>query len=245
MKLYKVLSVLANHGVSVFPPEDEPIESPVDLGITPWGQMFRQLTLYGFSEAQAGHALAAWVHYGKFDLNLPMWRVQIYVQRIVNDICGQPRPAPADWWIMVVAVAVVAAVALGLYVWAVLDQEYNLKFGTHDWAYLGTYKEKLWMMEILNVGTKQEGVYERGPLFWHYMASHDRNVGGRARRDWIWIEPGRMVLEGRRVVFYHVYQILGFYCYWCGLMTRFASRLYKLNRDRRPSSKPLFVQTTN
>ncbi|MBA7590668.1 hypothetical protein ES708_32796 [subsurface metagenome] len=105
------------------------------------------------------------------------------------------------------------------------------------------YEEHLWQGEIWNVGSKQEGVYELGGDFGLSIDRIDRNVGGAYGRDWIELKPGRIFLEGRHPILYHVYRVTGLRCFYCGVMSKFAAGLYKLREGGRDTYKPTGIWT--
>lgn len=238
MKLFKILNVVGNRGVSVFPPEDQDMPPAEDMMEEPIGRLVRQIVTKGYTAQEAHLAIQAWAYHAKYDLNQAPRGVRTFCEMCVREIPVKGFPAPPVFWGAVVAVAVLAAVALGLYVWVALDQEYNVRFGTHPWAYLLSYNERLWQGEILNVGYRQEGLYEQGPSFGSVLQRQQRGASRVRGVDWFWFRPGALVLEGRKVIFYHVYQITGFKVSFCGVMSKFGYRLYKLRSGGYDRYKP-------
>lgn len=238
MILYKILQVRYDHGVSVFPPEDKELPAPEDAMAEPIRDLINNLKLYGYSEDQAYKIISAWAYHAKHDLHQTARGVRVFCEMCIREL---PRPAPLTpppWYGLALLVAVIAAVALGLYLWVYLDDELAVTTGGHPWAYLMRYQEHLWQGEILNVGYKQIGLYERGGDFGLSMESHDRGVGRYPDKDWIWITPGRLDLRGRRLIFYHVYRIRGFYLRFLGVLTHLGYDLYKLREGGEDRYKP-------
>ncbi len=238
MKLFKILKMQGNKGVSVFPTEDQQLPHPEELAGDPWGQGFRILRGLGYTDHQAGRALTAWAYHAKVELHQNAAGVRRFVEQCLIETQKHAMPAPAYFWLTVWSVAVAVAVVLGLYVWVVLDKELNYRFSSHPWAYLMLYEEQLWPAEILNVGYKQEGLYEIGASFGDVLAKQSRDDGFHPRHDWLWLKPGRVFLTGRRLVFYHEYQFTGFFGFFCGVMTNFGGGLYKIREGGNDPYKP-------
>lgn len=238
MKLYKILKMVGNRGVSVFPPETQVLPPVEQTAGEPMLDIIRKVVGKGYTEHEAYMAIQAWAYHAKYDLNQAAAGIRTFCDMCAREIQFKEVPPEPITWTIIIGVAVLAAVALGLYVWAVLDQEKNVTFGSHPWAYLMKYNERLWLGEILNVGSEQRGYYEQSISFDVPMSSHER---GRARvggRDWFWFWPGGIVLEGRRIVFYHFYQIFGFYVEFCGVLTRLSPTLLKLRDGGNDPFKP-------
>lgn len=245
MKLYKILKMRGNHGVSVFPPEEQELPDPDALAGDPWAHNFRILRGLGFTDQQAGKALRAWAYHARYTLRQGPAGVRRFVEHCVRETTQQAVPPPSIGWGLVVLVAVLVAMALGLVLWVYLDQEINIIFGTHPWAYVMIYNERLWQGEILNVGSEQRGYYESGALFGGVVADHAYGSSGVGGKDWLWFKPGSMTLQGRRLIFYHVYWLTGFYVEFLGVLTRLNVSLFKLQEwghdpylPRGPWSRP-------
>lgn len=245
MRLYKILNVVGDHGTSVFPPVDVEVPEDPELAGFSWRQPVLDLQMKGYLGRDALRMAWAFYAHSRWHLHQSVAASQAFAEQCVAQIESMPPPAHPVAWGTVIATAIVVAVVLGLYAWAVLDQEFNVRFGTHEWAYLMSYEERMWQGEILNVGFRQRGYYERGGEFGGIIESVDRNRGGIRRNDWIAIKPGWLVLGGRRLVFYHEYRIAGFFVYFCGVMTNIGSGLYKLKeggfdpyKPRGPWSRP-------
>lgn len=238
MKLFKILNVAGNYGVSVFPPEDVERPPPEELAGEPMGDLVRKIMLKGYTEHEAYMAVQAWAYHAKFDLLQAARGVRVFCETCVARIPLKALPAEPLAWGPIILVAVAAAIFLGLYYWPLLERQYNLRFGTHPWAYLMSYEERLWQAEILNVGSKQFGYYEQGGDLGGVAVGHDRGVGGRKFKDWFWIAAGSLVLEGRHPILYHVYAITGFYVHFCGVGTHIGSGLYKLREGGDDPFKP-------
>lgn len=238
MKLYKIIQVRADHGVSIFPPEEQ--EFPESQAFVPWewNQNFAVLRTLGFTDAQAGKALKAWEWTARYTLRQGPEGCRLFVRRCLHEISGAPPTVPFEFWPVVILFAAIAATALALYLWVYLDQELGLTFDGHEWAYVMSYQERLWQGEILFVSAKQEGVYERGGPFGAVILSHDRGYGYRGAYDWIWLKPGGIVLQGRRLLFYHVYRIHGFYVRFCGVLTHLGAGRYRLREGGSDRYKP-------
>lgn len=245
MKLYKILKMVGDHGISVFPPEDQELPPPVDLAGTPIEIMIRNLIVKGYTSQEAYWMITAWAYHAKHDLNQLSRGVQVFCEMCVRDCPPRAPVTEPIAWFLVLTVAVLVAAALGLYVWAVLDQDINVTFPSHEWAYAMTYNERLWQAEILNVGTEQRGYYEHGVSMGYVVSSHDRGVGGQHDRDWIWLKRGRVILEGRHPILYHVYRFTGWHVQFLGVCTRIGNRVCKLRQGgydpflpRGPWSRP-------
>lgn len=238
MKLYKIIKMVGDHGVSVFPPEGQELPEASYFVPYEWNANFRRLRVLGLTDIQAGQALKAWEWHARYTLKLGAEGTRAFVRRCVGEAPPHVIPPPPIFWSAIIAIAVIVAVALGLYLWVFLDQELNVTFGAHKWAYVMSYQERLWRGEILNVGAKQMGYYEQSPLFGDVVASHDRSFGGVFRHDWIWFKPGSMVLEGRRIIFYHIYRFSGFFVHFCGVMTKVGVGIYKLLEGGNDPFKP-------
>lgn len=238
MKLYKILAVLGHHAVSVFPPEEQELPESEEMAGEPITRLIRQIMVKGYTNHEARLAIEAWAYHAKYDLNQAARGVRVYCEMCAAQIPLKP-PIAAPWfWGVVLAVAAIVAVALGLYVWAVLDPDYNVNFGTHPWAYLMMYEEHLWQGENFTVGWRQRGYYELGGDFGLSVDRVDRNVGGERRKDWIELRPGSLWLEGRKPILYHVYRFTGFRCYFCGVLTEVARGLYKIREGGGDPYKP-------
>lgn len=260
MKLYKIENVLGHRGISVFAPDVDPglveagmhdvplavvlarygekIFPPHELPAEPIARMIKTIVAKGYTKHEAFLAIEAWARHARMDLNQGAVGVRVYCEKCAAEIPLKQYPAQPVVWGVILAVAVIAAVALALYVWVVLDQEFNVPFGTHEWAYLMTYQEHLWQGEILNVGSKQEAYYELGGDFGLSIDRIDRNVGAEPRRDWIELKTTHVFLEGRHPILYHVYRFTGFRCYFCGVMTKVGTRLYRLREGGSDPYKP-------
>jgi len=240
VKLYKILNVVGDRGISVFPPAEQVLPTVTESAGEPLSELIRKIVQKGYTYEEAYHALQAWSYHAKHDLHQFAAGVRFYCEYCVRELPLKIPTIPPEpvLWGVVLLVAVIAAVALALYVWAVLGQELNIRFGTHDWAYLMSYQERFWSGEILNVGHMQEGVYEQGFLFRDPVVRHTRGEPGMPRRDWIWFKPGDVTLEGRRPILYHVYRVSGFYLFFCGVMSKFGHKTYKLRKGGNDPFKP-------
>ncbi|MBA7713260.1 hypothetical protein ES703_122260 [subsurface metagenome] len=237
MLLYKILKMVGDHGVSVFPPEEQELP-PIEVTAgEPMSDIINRIILKGYTNYDARLAVQAWAYTAKYDLNQAARGVRVFCEMCAAEIPLKHPPVEPITWGLITLVAVIAAVALGLYLWVTLDQELNVTFGSHPWAYVMMYQERLWQGEILNVGYRQMGYYEQGALFGAVVQSHDRGSSRVGGTDWIWFKPGSMVLEGRRILFYHVYRFSGFYLYFCGVMTKVGTGLYKLREGGRDTFK--------
>ena len=238
MKLYKLLKMVGDHGVSVFPPEAQELPDPPELAGDPWADNFRKLRFLGFTDYQAGHALKAWAYHAKHDLHQGAAGIRRFVELCVRESAAQQVPPQPIVWGLILLVAVIVAVALGLFLWVYLDKELNVTFGSHEWAYVMSYEERLWIGEILFVSAKQEGVYERGPCFGDVVSSQDRGRSKVGGRDWIWFKKWSVVLKGRRIIFYHVYNFTGFYLRFLGVLTNLGAGRYRLREGGYDGHKP-------
>ncbi len=243
MKLYKIIKLIGDHGVSVFPPADQELPESEELAGEPMTELIQKIMFKGYTNHEARLALTTWAYHAKFDLNQAARGVRVYCEMCVSQIPMKAMPAEPITWGIIFGVAVIAAVALGLYVWAALDQEFNVYFGAHEWAYLMTYEQQLWQGEVFAVSSKQEGVYEQGTFLGEEIQSIDRNLSGELRADWIWLKPGGLVLEGRKPILYHVYRFTSFKVYFCGLMEHWFSDFYRLREGGDDPYKPVGVWT--
>lgn len=238
MKLYKIRSLKADHGVSVFPPEEQELPPPEEAMAEPIRDLINNLMLYGYTEGQAYKILSAWAYHAKYDLNQTARGVRVYCEMCIQQLPKPVPTVPPVWHALALLVAVAAAAALGLYLWVTLDKEIGVSFGSHPWAYLMSYQERLWQGEILNVGTRQMGYYEKSAEIRGTVLQHARGTSKVGGRDWIWFVLGSLVLEGRRILFYHVYMISGFYVEFCGVMTNVGVGLYRLREGGDDRFKP-------
>lgn len=239
MKLYKLIKLVGDRGISVFPKEGMDLPEPVDLAGEPMRVLINQLQLYGYTEEQARWIISAWAYAAKENLNQGPRGVRVFCEMCLRQLPKPIPPAPPPYWILAALVACIAAVALGLYIWVTLDQEKNITFGGHRWAYIMSYEERLWQAEILNVGTKQMAYYEREGEFGEVVLRHDRDVGGARFRDVILLKPGRVWLAGRRYIFYYEYRFTVFFVHYCGLLTHLGYGLYKLRLGGDDPYKPV------
>lgn len=228
MKIYKILGVYYNHGVSVFPTEDQDLPESEDIAGEPIGEFIRQIMMKGYTEHEAWVAVQAWAYHAKFDLNQTANGVRTYVGMCVREIPLKGMPPEPILWGLIALVASIVAVALALYVWVLLDQEFNLVTQGHEWAYVMTFANRIWAAEVLNVGYRQQGYYEQGGDFGVPVNRFGRGGGGEPRKDWIDFSLPGIVVKGRRLIFYHEYQVIGFSAYFCGVGTKVGDRLYKL-----------------
>lgn len=238
MKLYKIIRMVGDYGVSVFPPEEKELPPVEETAGEPMTDLIQKIVAKGYTEHEAYWAVQAWAYHARYDLNQAARGVRIFCEMTAKQIPFKEIPAEPITWGIIIGVAVIAAVALGLYAWVVLDQELNVTFGSHPWAYLMTYQERVWQGEILNVGYKQEGYYEQSVPLDVPVSDYDRGSSRVGGRDWFWFWPGGVVLEGRRIIFYHFYRLTGFNVEFCGVLTNIGSRLYKLREGGDDPFKP-------
>lgn len=243
VKLFKIKMMAYNHGVSVFPPETQTLPPIEETAGEPMLDIIRKIMQKGYTEHEAYLAIQAWAYHAKFDLNQLARGVRVYCEKCASEIPFKEIPKEPITWTLIAAVASLAAVALGLYVWVVLDQEYNLRAWGHEWAYLMTYEERIWQAEIFNVGRKQEGMYERQVVFPGWISEHRRDPNPRIREDQLWCRGWCVNLEGRHPILYHVYQVTGFWVYFCGVMHAVGSSFYKLNKGGDDPYKPRGIWT--
>ena len=243
MKLYKIRAVLCDHAVSVFPAEEQELPPPEDLAGEPITRLIKEITLKGYTAHEARLAITAWAYHAKYDLHQGAVGVRVFCEQCARQIPLKDYPAEPIAWGLILLVAAIVAVALGLYVWAVLDPDINVMLGTHPWAYLLAYREQIWQGEIFVVSAEQRGVYERGGDLGISIESITRNVGARYRYDYISLISGRIVLKGRKPILYHVYRIKGFKVYFCGVLTEFATGLYRLREGGDDPYKPTGIWT--
>lgn len=238
MKLYKIHKLKADHGVSVFPPEEQELPPPEELLAEPITDLINNLKLYGYTDQQARWILSAWAYHAQHDLNQTARGIRVFCEMAIRQLPRPIPPTPPFWHGLALFVGVLAAAALGLYLWVTLDKEIGVPFGSHPWAYLMSYQERLWQGEILNVGYKQMGYYEQSAAIGGTVLEHARGSSRVGGDDWIWFVLGSLVLKGRRILFYHVYMISGFYLEFCGVLTNIGAGLYKLREGGDDRFKP-------
>ncbi len=236
--LYKIVLMCADHGVSVFPPEDQELPEPVDLAGEPIRIMIRKLLLYGYTQSQAYHILSAWAYHAKYDLHQLPRGVRVYCEMCIKQLPVPIPPETVALWPFALVAAVAAAVYLGLYLWVTLDVEKGQRFRGHPWAYVMLYQERLWQGEILNVGYKQLGYYEQGGELGNVLVENKRNFMYIDRRLDMFMIYRRLVLEGRRLIFYHMYRFTWWAVFYCGVLTNIGDRLYKLREGGSDPYKP-------
>lgn len=238
MKLYKVIRLVGDHGVSVFPPDDKELPESDELAGDPWADNFRRLRLLGFTDYQAGHALKAWAYHAKYELHQGAAGIRRFVEQCVAETARQQVPPQPIVWGLVALVALIVAVALGLYVWVYLDKKLGVTFGAHKWAYVMTYQESLWQAEVLFVSAGQEGVYEKCGDLGPVLDEHRRNAAYIDRKlDRVWFNR-RLRLAGRRLLFFHEYRWIYWDVYFCGVLTHLSSRRYRLREGNYDPYKP-------
>lgn len=228
MKLYKIIKLKADHGVSVFPPAEQELPPVEETAGEPMSDIITRIMIKGYTGEEARLAVAAWAYHAKYDLNQAAVGVRVFCEMCAAEIPLKDPISPQPFYWIMLTVAIAAAIALGLYLWVTLDKEIGVEFPGHPWAYLMTYEERLWQGEILNVGYKQLGYYERSAEIGGRVLDHARGRSTVGGSDWFWFVLGSLVLKGRRVIFYHYYMISGFYVEFCGVMTNIGVGLYKL-----------------
>lgn len=238
MKLYKISSMVGDHGVSVFPKQGSTMPPPDELMAEPITDLIRQIQVKGYTEHEAYLAVQAWAYHASNDLRQGARGVRIFCEMCAREISSKPvPPEPISWGVIIMA-AVIVALALGLYLWAVLDRDLNVRYRGHEWAYVMRYKERLWQAEITAVSDKQVGYYDRGGDFGGVIAYDSRNIQRVSGRDYIAFWPRRMVLAGRRLIFYHIYDFKGFYVQFLGYMFDTGLGLYRLKKGYSDPYKP-------
>lgn len=228
MKLYKILRLTYDKGVSFFPAETEELPTIVEIAGEPYSDLIRKIQMFGYPEDEARRAIQVWAYHAKHDLHQRAEGVRFYCEFCIRELRIAYVPPPPAVWPMIIAVAVLAAVALGLYTWVVLGQDNNVITEGHPHAYFMTYEEEMYAAEVWNVGLRQEGVYEKCAMLLPTVTSHQRNVWHVLRMDWIYFAYPGIVIEGRRRVFYHVYRIHFLELFYCGLLTNYGLGMYKL-----------------
>lgn len=238
MKLYKLISIKGDRGVSVFPERDDPMPPPEDLMADPISDMVRQIQMKGYTGKEAYLAIQAWAWHAKHDLLQGARGVRIFCEQCVREIPTKGIPAEPIAWGLIIVIAVIVAVALGLYLWVVLDRDMNFTFGSHEWAYIMRYQESLWQSEIKAVSDKQVGYYEKGGPFGAVVGGETLNLGGEFGRDYVALKPGGIYLTGRRLIFYHDYQFRGFFMRFLGYTINIGMGLYRLKSEYSDKYKP-------
>jgi hypothetical protein len=238
MKLYKVWILTGDRGVSIFPTEDDPNVPPIEATAFPYKELLIELMKKGYSGDEVLKIFAAWFYY--YQQVMKVYPTEVYeaVAEAIHEMPNRAPPPEPIAWAIVAAVAVAAAVVLGLYVWAVLEHKYDVAFGNHPWAYFMSYEERLWQGEIWGVSAKGVGLYERCGEFGEVISGVIRNIGGEKGRDWIEFKPGRVVLKGRHPILYHEYRFIGCHVYFCGLLEQTAAGLYVLRKGGSDTFKP-------
>lgn len=238
MKLYKLLSMRADHGVSVFPKRETEMPPPEEIMAEPIHDLIRQVMGKGYTEQEAYLAVQAWAYHAKADLHQSARGVRIFCEMCAREISARPLPPEPIAWTLIILAAVIAAIALGLYLWVVLDKDVNVLFGGHEWAYIMRYEESIWQAEIVAVSNTQVGYYEKGGPFGSVITSETRNIRGVFGRDWFEFAPFTVFLEGRKLIFYHVYDFRGFNVQFLGFMVNVGFGLYKLKPEGIDPYKP-------
>ena len=238
MMLYKIVRLVGDHGVSVFPPEDKELPPLEEIAGEPMSDIITRIMTKGYTGTEARLAVTAWAYHAKYDLNQAAVGVRVFCEMCAAEIPLKYPISPEPFYWILMLVAVIAAIALGLYLWVTLDVETNQVFGSHPWAYVMLYQERLWQGEILNVGYKQLGYYEQGGELWSGTYEHRRNDVYINR----WLDRmlfyRRFVLAGRRLVFWHEYRWIYWDVFFCGVLTNIGDRLYKLREGGSDPYKP-------
>lgn len=238
MKLYKILRLTYDKGVSVFPAETQSMPDPADMAGEPITDLVDQIVARGYTRAEGYAAIQGWAYHAKFDLNQGARGVRVFCEMCVGEMKESVPPGQPMMWSYVIAAAIIAAVALGLYLWITLDEDRNVISEGHQYAYLMTYDEYLYTAEILNVGLLQEGVYEQCYHITPTVIDFRRNVWHVPRMDWMYFAYPGVVLRGRRLVFYHIYRIHFLELFYCGLLANFGNGTYKLLSGGQDRYKP-------
>lgn len=244
MMLYKIVRLVGDHGVSVFPAEGKSPPPDQDLSADLQQFFIFQITAKGYSSYEAKMALEAWAAHAR-----SIWPVlapppeiargvKVFTEMCIRDLPMKGLPPAPPLWGIVIGVAVIVAAALGLYLWVTLDKKLGVTFGSHKWSYVMRYEERLWQGEILNVGYKQLGYYEQGGELWSGTYEHRRREAYIGR----WLDRmlffRRFVLAGRRLIFFHEYRWIYWDVFFCGVLTNIGNRLYKLREGGSDPYKP-------
>lgn len=241
MKLYKILRLTYDKGVSVFPAETESLPTVESIAGEPMHDLINQIVARGYAPADAYLAVQGWAYHAKFDLNQGARGVRVFCEMCIRELPLRGVPVEPMTWSYIMAVAIIAAVALGLYLWITLDEDSNVIAEGHPHAYIMTYDDYIYATEILNVGLRQEGVYEQCVNFTPTIIDFRRNVWHVPGLDWMYFAYPGIVLRGRRLVFYHIYRIHFLELSYCGLLTNFGGGLYKLLPGGHDRFKPLGI----
>ncbi len=238
MRLYKILRLVGDHGVSVFPPEDQELPPIEETAGEPMSDIIRRIMLKGYTEHEAFLMVQAWAYHARHDLNQLARGVRVFTEMCAEQIPVRMVPAPPIAWGIILGIAVLVALALGLYLWATLDVEKGRAFGTHKWAYVMRYEERLWQCEVLSVLANQEGIYEQGGYLGAVLARADREVWfAGVKADRFMFFRG-LVLKGRRLVFFHEYRWIFWNVFWCGMLTNIGAGRYRLREGGYDPYKP-------
>lgn len=228
MKLYKILRLTYDKGVSFFPAETEELPTIESMAGEPMSDLIHEIVFRGYSEHDARLAVQGWAYHAKFDLNQGARGVRVFCGMCVRELGYPVVPVPSITWPIIIGAAVLAAVALGLYTWVVLGVDNNVITEGHPHAYFMTYEEEMYAAEVWNVGLRQEGVYEKCAMLLPTVTSFRRDVWHVPGMDWIYFAYPGIVIEGRRRVFWHVYRIHFLELFYCGLLTNYGRGMYKL-----------------
>lgn len=239
MILYKIVRMVGNHGVSVFPTEETVMPPAEQIMGEPVLDHVRKLVFLGYSEHDAYWIVQAWAYTAKYELNQDARGIRVFMEMCLKKAPIHVEFPPDPRWHFAALVALVAAVALALVLWVYFDKEYGLTFAGHPWAYVMRYGENLWQAEILYVTPEQTPVYEIGGDFGPVLMWHDRNATFLKRPLDILGLGGRLVLRGRRLLFWHEYQWTWFEAFFCGVLTHITAERYQLREHGHDPYKPV------
>jgi len=255
MKLYKVVRYHYDHSVSVFEPEPldplpymgndhkllydqirrimlEPgwiVPDPVPAG-DPIRRLVLQLKQYGLTEAQGYKVVSGWAHHAKYNHNQSPRGVRIFCEMALAKL---PRPEmlpDTRIYPFVLLAALTAAVIGALYLWIKLDDEQNLVTSGHEWMYLMTYEERVWIAEVLKTNKYGRGTYEHWGDLGDGLVWVERNSLFIERiLDKIWFNHS-LIIQGRPTVFYHRFSFSHFDAFYCGRLFEYAPNRYALEK---------------
>lgn len=239
MILYKIVRVVFNHGVSVFPTEETVMPPAEQIMGEPVLDHVRKLVFLGYAEKDAYWIVQAWAYTAKHELNQDARGIRVFMEMCLRraPVLVEFPPEPKLQFAMAVGIAV--AVALALVLWVYLDKEFGVVSMAHEWAYVMRYGDCLWQGEILYVTPQQTPVYEIGGEFGTVLQGHERNLHYLERPLDVFYFLGSLVLKGRRLLFWHEYQMGYWDVSFCGVLTHITAERYRLRERGEDPYKPV------
>jgi len=220
--------MVGDHSKSMFAPEYYKPPSIPDMAGEPMNDLINRLIFWGYTPEQARHIITAWAAHAKYDLNQAPRGVRVFCEMAMSSM---PRPDvqhPSVFWPLVIAVAAAAAIALALYLWVELDNTPFAHFSGHEWAYVATYQETVYIAEIIAVGPWGKPMYEIGAPLGDVLAYSERNASYLSR----WLDRLHFYMslkhEGRPSIFYHRYLWHHWDCFFLDVLYEVSPGLYRM-----------------